>query len=661
MEHLKELLLPNTFNKCGYVGVFLWAVIGVILLGVFAEMDNGERSDFRCKAKLQEMDFVRGKCFEEYDKRHNKYRFPVYGFVLINFLFIGIVGAVYSQVMKSTVDDHQEESTDAAPVDAERQRPPETHRLFVAYCCQLMVRFALGIVAMVLQTQLLYSSIFPSDFNCDLSSPAANKSAGKNSTTYECHNQRAWQKTVSMHAVVVVNGFFAVLIIIEFIAILILRVKRGKTFLKDSQFLRYYLHCGRTCAPQENPRQLLQQDQQVSQQEPPPLRPEHQDSPEEQLQQRPEQQVSLDETPQLPLQDQQEQLLSSFIKSLKKSIIKDTETLPDLEALLQANPGEGERIEDLKLDSIYRNLVLVPNRVNYDFSGNRQEQLKQYPMPEENLEPVRREDIIDDKNKKVLIVGRPGIGKRVFCTKFLRDWAKNETQDSKLKYELAFLIKFRRFNSQQKPLSLRKLLTFSEHAQIEHLLDHDQGWSFILKNPEKHLALTILKCLFETGENKESHSVVKSKLEEIGFNAVDFSLCDLAPSDCTAVVHVLKNVPQISCIDFSDNHIGSLGCVEIRKLLDIGNCQLTELILNRNNIDDNGVLELCKVITNSKLTVLDLSRNKITDVGVLELCKVITNSKLIELDLSMNKITDVGVLELCNVITNSKLTALHLS
>ena len=658
---------------------------------------------------------------------------------------------------------------------------------------------------------------------------------------------------------------------------------------------------------------------------------------------------------------------------------------------MQANPGEGERIEDLKLDSIYRNLVLVPNRVNYDFSGNRQEQLKQYPMPEENLEPVRREDIIDDKNKKVLIVGRPGIGKTVFCTKFLRDWAKNETQDSKLKYELAFLIKFRRFNSQQKPLSLRKLLTFSEHAQIEHLLDHDQGWSFILKNPEKvlilfdgldeyldissiantavnnsyndsveqtmpfaalysklangkllpeatvlttsrptavsnvrqfrfnrtfeitgftsmqvekyvenftkdgaehlkragaktwehistninifslcyvpvncfiicsclieifkyatengmdsdavclptkltqiykwatklfffkhnkkykdiplpreeiesdelpleveekiklekvafdgvrerrlifgksevqgledsalfhqlpdrqigplkheaqfcfihltmqeffaakhivdtmneaqlrefvsdninkgewhvvlqfvagllgerklpiniftnllpvktgkrgdgftywptgsdkHLALTILKCLFETGENKESHSVVKRKLEEIGFNAVDFSLCDLAPSDCTAVVHALKNVPQISCIDFSDNHIVSLGCVEIRKLLDIGNCQLTELILNRNNIDDNGVLELCKVITNSKLTVLDLSRNKITDVGVLELCKVITNSKLTELDLSMNKITDVGVLELCNVITNSKLTALHLS
>lgn len=158
-------------------------------------------------------------------------------------------------------------------------------------------------------------------------------------------------------------------------------------------------------------------------------------------------------------------------------------------ALLQANPGEGERIEDLKLDSIYRNLVLVPNRVNYDFSGNRQEQLKQYPMPEENLEPVRREDIIDDKNKKVLIVGRPGIGKTVFCTKFLRDWAKNETQDSKLKYELAFLIKFRRFNSQQKPLSLRKLLTFSEHAQIEHLLDHDQGWSFILKNPEKVLIL----------------------------------------------------------------------------------------------------------------------------------------------------------------------------
>ena len=82
---------------------------------------------------------------------------------------------------------------------------------------------------------------------------------------------------------------------------------------------------------------------------------------------------------------------------------------------------------------------------------------------------------------------------------------------------------------------------------------------------EKHLAVTLMKCIYE---NNESGSVVQSKLEEIGFNAVDFSACRLAPADCAAVVHVLKTCQQISLINLYGNNIGSLGCVEIVKLFD---------------------------------------------------------------------------------------------
>ena len=65
---------------------------------------------------------------------------------------------------------------------------------------------------------------------------------------------------------------------------------------------------------------------------------------------------------------------------------------------------------------------------------------------------------------------------------------------------------------------------------------------------EKHLAVTLMKCI---NESNESGSVVQSKLEEIGFNAVDFSSCRLAPADCTAVVRFLQSCPQISFINLS--------------------------------------------------------------------------------------------------------------
>ena len=114
-----------------------------------------------------------------------------------------------------------------------------------------------------------------------------------------------------------------------------------------------------------------------------------------------------------------------------------------------------------------------------------------------------------------------------------------------------------------------------------------------------------MKCVYE---NNESGSVVQSKLEEIGFNAVDFSNCRLAPADCTAVVHVLKSCQQISLINLSRNNIGSLGCVEIVKLFDNANCKLSSLNLQDNNITDQGVKQLSNALVNSncKLSGLNL-------------------------------------------------------
>ena len=142
------------------------------------------------------MDLVRGQCFEQYEKLYNKSGVPVYAFVIVNFSLIGIVGVIYSQVVKSRVNQLLAANRGR---DAERQNdnPREgKRRLFVAYLCQLATRFAMGLVFIVLQTQVLYPANFPSEFPCQIArgSHAANGSSTsniQNSTMYECHNQPA--------------------------------------------------------------------------------------------------------------------------------------------------------------------------------------------------------------------------------------------------------------------------------------------------------------------------------------------------------------------------------------------------------------------------------------------------------------------------------------
>ena len=1090
MESLKELLTPKTFNRISYVAVICWIVFGVILLGIFAEMENSEsRFDFRCAAKSEKMDLVRGQCFEQYEKLYNKSGVPVYAFVIVNFTLIGIVGVIYSQVVKARVDQLLAANRGR---DAERQNdnPREgRRRLFVAYLCQLATRFAMGIVFIVLQTQVLYPANFPSDFPCQIArgSHAANGSSTSNiqdsTMPYECHNQRATKKTFWIHAVSVVNGAFVLIILIEIICILS-RARKGKKFMEDSQFLADHLppREERENAQEHEDQELHQQiaDSQTSEDENLPEQKGTQTSEHEELQEREDtqtseeqanaqeyedqqqenSQTSEDQEPQqqgadsqiskdveLQLQehqnsqtskdgelqeqedsqtsedkelkqqedsqtsedlelheqgadsqtseDQELQQLPSFltsIKSLKDGIKVNTERPTDLKALFQKEHGETTvRYEDLKIDSIYTNLVLIPNRARYDFSGNREDQLKVYPAPKGNFQPKSREDIVDVENKKVLIVGRPGIGKTLFCTKFLRDWAFNDRFTAEWHFDFALLLKFRRFNSEEK-LSLRELFSRAEFSPPECL--NDEVWSYIIKNPdkllilfdgfdefpdtesflarqpvstngeqpmplsalfynivkgnilpgatvltttrptavsdltafdfqrtfeivgfaskqveeyvdnftktaanedtgkkiwehistnmnifslcyvpvnlfivsscllevlnfenlsagvglptklteiyqmatklfffrhnkkyrdkplhreniesedppefkplakiafdgirkkkllftsnevskdvveselfhrlpdhqtapfrheaqfcfihltmqeflaakhvvdtmkeaglrkfvadhinkgewqmvlqfvagllgdgdkptinlfaellpkttdekderaltgdysversvitywpttrEKHLAVTLMKCIYE---NNESGSVVQSKLEEIGFNAVYFSQCRLAPADCTAVVHVLKTCQQISLINLYRNNIGSLGCVEIVKLFDNSNCQLSSLNLEQNNITDEGVKQLSNALVNNncQLSSLNLAYNHITAEGAKQLSNALVNNncQLSSLNLAANNISDEGVKQLSNALVNNncQLSSLNL-
>ena len=187
-------------------------------------------------------------------------------------------------------------------------------------------------------------------------------------------------------------------------------------------------------------------------------------------------------------QTNERKLVPSIIEDMKKHVREVTEQpYGDLKSPFHS-PGEGPR-RDLKLDEIFTNLIIYEGRVKYNFSGDRMKQLQEYHKANENLRPTRPGDIFGAKKRKILVVGRPGIGKTMFSTKILRDWASdtlfNKTQKSQIDFKVAFLIKLRMFNSRSKELNLRELLDHSEYSTALS----EEIWNYIRHNPKRVLVI----------------------------------------------------------------------------------------------------------------------------------------------------------------------------
>ena len=471
MEALKELMTPKTFNKFGFGVVVVWILFGAILLGIFAGLENSEsRLDVYCDdAKTIDKELLERKCFDQYHKEYNKFNIPVYGFVVVNFFVVAIVSVIYSQCVKSRVNQLEASNRRNAAADVQGQivnGNQSSRRLFLAYCSQLALRLGLGILFIVLQTQVLYPSNFPANFECALTREGNSSDYVLANLTrtqaYECRNQRARNKTFWTVSVAVVDGTFTSLALMEFFWIL----SRSMTDADADHF----------------PRQKKQQDENLQQ---------------------------------IPLPR-----LESSIKSMKEDIIKYTEKLVDLKQPILRDPGEGPKPKDLKIDQIYVNLEIYEGRTNYEFpkDGSRWEQLKVYPKPAKanQCRFERPEDIIDAQNKNVLVVGRPGIAKTILSTQLLRKWASggtyNDEQNVETQFYVAFLLKFRRLNKLETSLDLRGLLTRAE--TVERV--DDEVWDHIIRNPTK--VLLIFDGIEEMSTRShiatEDHSDYKNNVEE---------------------------------------------------------------------------------------------------------------------------------------------------
>nr|XP_058940057.1 NACHT, LRR and PYD domains-containing protein 3-like [Pocillopora verrucosa] len=504
LEKLVDYLEPKTFSKIHYVAVVFWILICVIFLAIFADMENSEpRFDFRCgAAKSQNIDLVRGICYEKYQEQYNKFALPVYGFVIMNFVLIIFVCVIYSQIVRPTVNRLTRSIRNGDPERQSRNQENALstgYKLFIAYCSQLSTRLVLGVVFIILQTQLLYPLKFPSKFHCYLTNgttqPRNSSDNAQHSTLHNCHNQRAVKTNSWMAAVLVVNGIFAAGILIEIVYIFF-RACRERDFMQNSKFQTSHLN------PSEESRQQEERGQIV-------IYIPH----EIQQQERTEHEINIPHLPSGP-----ELLVNSplekFIQKTKKIIMDDTYRPPQLQSLF-SSPLGGDAPKHLTLDQIYTNLVVVPDMAHYDFTEDRRKNLQIYARSgEKNETPRGPEDILSHENKNILIFGRPGIGKTLCCTKILRDWASNKvfhkTPDDKIHFDAAFFVKFRTFNAATDlSLSLRELLTRSTYSPRNEL--NEDVWNYILENPQKVL------LIFDGIDEFKSKAEISAEKSELQF------------------------------------------------------------------------------------------------------------------------------------------------
>ena len=435
MESLKEYLLSKYFSSFGYVVAALHVPALVTFAAFTGRLRTSERRTFRC-----DVTDCREDCLRAYDDRFNS-PFPLYGFVLLCFVPLLVVCIAYSWCfVKSRVDEIEA----AMKPDPENPRPRPrvtTRRVFRSYFLHLLVRLTLGILFTVLRNFVFYAADFPTEFVCLVCDALAviKPTVFLNSTNFNatkvypsainCDNPVGSDYATWGKGIWIVNILFALLVFGE-MCYLFARALSNNAFTFDSEFcLTHFFNKSRTP---------------------------------------------------VTLRD------SAF--RLKRRFREDTEYLEPLIA---------SGSESKALDDIFVDLVICTGRAEHEFeySLERHEIYDIYLKPQhgavtiEKLEQLFLPNEDTQDPRKILIVGRPGIGKSLLCTKLLRDWSQDEMlRDSNKTFDHFFLFQFRWFKSGstgERKMSLQQLLSrVCPDKQIDSDMFQD-----ILDNPERVLLI----------------------------------------------------------------------------------------------------------------------------------------------------------------------------
>lgn len=124
---------------------------------------------------------------------------------------------------------------------------------------------------------------------------------------------------------------------------------------------------------------------------------------------------------------------------------------------------------------------------------------------------------------------------------------------------------------------------------------------------------------------------------------LELDFCNLEGDHCVKIMNYLLNT-NITELALPGNNITDEGIQDIHKILSHAQCNLEILDLRQNRIADEGVKSICLALLNTECSLrkLDLSKNRITDEGAETICKLIIGNhcRLVHLNLYFNRITD---------------------
>ena len=363
MENVKEYFLVKYFSHVGYIGAVFHLPALLSLLAATVPLRSNERLKFSCQSATH----LHDHCLVRYNEQYTP--LPLHGFVLLCFVPLVVVCIIYSWCfVKSRVDELET----ALKADPENPRPrlrDVSHRVFCCYLLHLFSRFSWGILCAAIQKSLLYPAGFPAEFACvtPTVTPTVNSTNSNATKDYSsvmitnCNNSVSSDKMWYATVILVVNVVLALLVFGE-MGYLLVRALCSKNFTFDSEFCQKHFWNKKT--------------------------------------------ISL--------------TLGNSIYLLKAQILMETETI---EPLIAESDGK------FKLDDNFVDLVIYTGRAEHEFAdlSVRHEIFDVYLKPQHGSVAINtvKELFLPNKDtqnpSKILVIGRPGIGKSLLCTKISRD------------------------------------------------------------------------------------------------------------------------------------------------------------------------------------------------------------------------------------------------
>ncbi len=498
-------------------------------------------------------------CYSRYQQEYNS-PLPFYAFVMLSIWFPIIVGVIYSLCVRRRVEEIDSNNEPQTQGEAENQvQNRRTLYVFKFYFFHLAIRVLSGILFSILQYVLIFPSGFDFEFICSLpltrftTKIAKNASASQPNSTvtsFTCENSSASGKQSCWVIVSVLNMGFALILFME-----IIRLRRIPSY--DTEFITDHLlrnryrrvryrteparasdgiglqrtdderqvvqphHTSDSVGPQrtDDERQVVQPSHasdsvglQQTDDESQVVQPPHASDgvglqridDERQILQLPHASVGVDR---LELTNMHERHTSDGV-DLEPIILQESIDFYKGQVLESSRTTDVICGPKTGLDDLYIDLVIHTGRAMHNFSKNmeRHEIFDVYMEVPPNS--IRLEEVKDlfDPNKdtrslgsprKILAVGRPGIGKTVLTEKIMRDWAKGV--DEFYRGKIAFYFKFRWFNSKEPiGMTLKTFLRYGTQLSDEKF---ERIYEYITTHPKS--AILIFDGLDEFNGNVE--------------------------------------------------------------------------------------------------------------------------------------------------------------